>query len=61
MMTPYEKLKSLPKDKQNLKESVSFDDLDKQAIRLSDNEAKDQLDLALKTLMAKILGGEEYA
>ncbi len=59
MMTPYEKLKSLPDNKQNLKDGIIFDELDQQAACVSDNEAKDQLDLALKALMYKILEAEK--
>lgn len=37
-MTPYEKLKSLPNAKQYLKEGVTFEQLDKIAMRKTDNE-----------------------
>lgn len=37
-MTPYEKFKSLPDAGKYLKEGVTFEDLDKQALRYTDNE-----------------------
>ena len=37
-MTPYEKLKSLPNAKQYLKPGVTFEMLDKIAMRMTDNE-----------------------
>ena len=44
MMTPYDKLKSLPNAKDYLKPGVSFEEmLDKLARQISDNQAADQL------------------
>ncbi len=40
MMTPYEKLKSIPKASEYLKEGVTFKQLDAQAAKMSDNDAK---------------------
>ena len=39
MMTPYEKLKSLPEAKQYLRPGITFNDLDVEATALSDNDA----------------------
>ena len=43
MMTPYEKLKSLPNFKNHLKKGISFEILDKQATELTDNACADLL------------------
>ena len=43
MMTPYEKLKSLPEAKQYLKRGITFQQLDAQAGEISDNEAAQRL------------------
>jgi hypothetical protein len=43
MMTPYEKLKSLPNVKNYLKKGISFEILDKQATELTDNACADLL------------------
>jgi len=42
-MTPYEKLKSLPNAETFLKEGISFDSLDKEAVLLTDLEAAKQM------------------
>jgi transposase InsO family protein len=54
MMTPYEKLKSLPSAKRYLKKGVTFKDLDCFAGQVSDNEAADQLLKARKELFNQI-------
>ena len=54
MMTPYEKLKSLECAKGFLKKSLSFEQLDKVAYRMSDNKSADQLNLAKKRLFKQI-------
>lgn len=54
IMTPYEKLKSLPDASQYLKEGVSFDQLDKEAIRLTDLESAKQMLLAREKLFRTI-------
>lgn len=46
MMTPYDKLKSLPNAAHYLKPGVTFDKLDAIAHRISDNEAAQQLNQA---------------
>ena len=58
MMTPYEKLKSLPAAKCTLKPGVIFSALDKEALEISDNEAKDKLNLAYQALMKKIFSNQ---
>ncbi len=42
-MTPYEKLKSLPDSKQHLKRGFNFEILDKVAMKMTDNQAAEQL------------------
>ena len=54
MMTPYEKLKSLPQAKQYLKPGITFKQLDDIALAISDNEAAQQLNEAQKQLFKTI-------
>lgn len=54
MMTPYEKLKSLDKSQQNLKEGISFEVLDKKAYAISDNDFTDQMNLAKRQLFKQV-------
>jgi len=54
MMTPYEKLKSLPQVEQFLKPGVSFKDLDALAGSISDNEAAECLNEARAKLFRSI-------
>ena len=54
MMTPYEKLKSLNEAGSFLKENLTFDQLDKTAYSISDNEFADQMNLAKKRLFKQI-------
>ena len=54
MMTPYDKLKSLPKAKDYLKPGISFEILDTLALHLSDNQAADQLQTARQILFNTI-------
>ena len=56
MMTPYEKLKSLPQAKDYLKPGVSFEILDQAAHEISDNQAADQLQEARQKLFKTIHG-----
>ena len=56
MMTPYDKLKSLPNAKDYLKPGVSFEILDKVAHQMSDNKAADQLQKARRRLFKTIHG-----
>lgn len=54
MMTPYEKLKSLPNAGQFLKPGVSFQSLDDIAYAISDNEAAERLQEARSQLFESI-------
>ena len=54
MMTPYEKLKALPKAKDHLKPSVTFAQLDTTAAQMSDNEAAARLQRAKQKLFQLI-------
>jgi len=56
MMTPYDKLKSLPSAKDYLKPGVSFEILEKLAHQISDNQAADQLQKARRKLFKTIHG-----
>jgi transposase InsO family protein len=56
MMTPYDKLRSLPNAKDYLKPGVSFEILDKLAHQISDNQAADQLQKARQKLFKTIHG-----
>ena len=51
LMTPYEKLKSLPRAKQYLKPGVSFTTLDQLAGSISDNQAAAQLQKTYQKLI----------
>ena len=54
LMTPYEKLKSLPDADQYLKPGITFEILDAIAYRQSDNEAADELQKARRQLFKTI-------
>ncbi len=54
MMTPYEKLKSLPKADSYLKPGITFQQLDEIAYAISDNEAAMQMNEARKQLFKTI-------
>ena len=54
IMTPYEKLKSLPNAPRYLKAGISFEDLDAIAYAISDNEAARQLNDARRLLFKTI-------
>ena len=54
MMTPYEKLKSLPDAKTRLKEGITFKDLDAFALQMSDNKAARKLSRARQKLFKRI-------
>lgn len=56
MMTPYDKLKSLPKAEDYLKPGVRFEILDTVAHQISDNQAADRLQKARQTLFKTIQG-----
>lgn len=54
LMTPFDKLKSLPKVEQYLKPEISIDILDEYALQMSDNEAADRLQKARQKLFCLI-------
>jgi hypothetical protein len=54
MMTPYDKLKSLPNAEQFLKPGLSFQSLDDIAYAISDNEAAQRLQQARHQLFESI-------
>jgi transposase InsO family protein len=54
MMTPYDKLKSLPNAAHHLKPGVTFEHLDALAHRISDNDAAEQLQRAKHLLFKTI-------
>lgn len=54
MMTPYEKLKSLPDVTQYLKPEITLEDLDEYAAKMSDNEAADAMQKARQKLFGLI-------
>jgi len=58
MMTPYEKLKSLPKSKNYLKDGMTFEIMDKLAYAITDNESADRLQKARQQLFKTIDEGE---
>lgn len=61
MMTPYEKLKSLPSADQFLKPGIHFDQLDAHANAMSDNEAAERLNNARAILFKMILNRSKTA
>jgi len=61
MMTPYEKLKSLHKPEQFLKPAITFEQLDAQAIAMSDNDAVRRLNEARAILFRTILNRSKTA
>ena len=61
MMTPYEKLKSLPDASHYLKPDISFKELDAIALSMSDNEAVQQMNEAKQQLFKSIFGRRKKA
>ncbi|MBK6971635.1 MAG: transposase family protein [Sterolibacteriaceae bacterium] len=61
MMTPYEKLKSLPKPETFLKLGVDFKQLDAQAKAMSDNEAAERMNAARSVLFKTIFNRSKTA
>jgi len=61
MMTPYDKLKSLPNPAQYLKPSVTFEQLDAIAYAISDNEAAHRLNQARAKLFRSINNAQNPA
>ena len=54
MMTPYEKLKSLPEAAHYLKPGITFEQLEKTATQCTDNDAAEQLNEARQKLFQSI-------
>lgn len=54
LMTPYDKLRSLPEAQQYLKAAITFEQLDDQAHAMSDNEAARRLNQARDKLPQSI-------
>lgn len=54
MMTPYDKLKSLPGSEKYLKEGVTFEIMDKIAFAMTDNQSADRLQKARQSLFKTI-------
>jgi transposase InsO family protein len=61
MMTPYEKLKSLPAAARHLKPGVTFNDLDQLATAITDNEAARRLNEARTKLFQSINRRSKHA
>jgi transposase InsO family protein len=61
MMTPYEKFKSLPQAQTFLKPGVDFEQLDAQALAMSDNEAAERLNNARAILFKTIFNRSRTA
>jgi hypothetical protein len=59
MMTPYDKFKSLENASSYLKEGITFEELDRQALAISDLEAAKQLCKAKSKLFANIFAKEK--
>ena len=59
IMTPYEKLKSLPNAEQYLQDKINFIDLDKEALQLTDLESAKQMKNQRKILFNKIFSNEK--
>ena len=61
LMTPYEKLKSLPNVEQFLKPGITFQQLDDTATAISDNEAAERLNAARMKLFQSINRRSKHA
>ena len=61
MMTPYEKLKSLPQPETFLKLGVDFKQLDAQAKAMSDNDAAERMNAARSVLFKTIFNRSKTA
>ena len=59
MMTPYDKLKSLPNAETFLKKGITFAELDKLVIEKTDLKAAEQTLAALSCLFGKIFSGQD--
>ena len=56
MMTPYEKLKSLPHAESYLKPGLSFQEIEKIACSITDNQAAEQMNQAKSKIFQTING-----
>ena len=54
MMTPYDKLKSIPNREKYLKDGVTFEIIDKVAFAMTDNQSADRLQKARQSLFKTI-------
>jgi hypothetical protein len=54
MMTPYEKLKSMPNSEKYLKDGVTFEIIDKVAFAMTDNQSAGRLQQARQSLFKTI-------
>jgi len=54
MMTPYDKLKSLPNSEKYLKDGITFEIIDKVAFAMTDNQSADRLQQARQSLFKTI-------
>ena len=61
IMTPYDKLKSLPNAAQYLKPEISFEVADEYALQMSDNEAADRMNKARQKLFSLIFNQDKTA
>ena len=59
MMTPYDKLKSLPEGEKYLKDGLTFEIMDKIAYAMTDNQSADQLQEA-RQLLFKTIDEREF-
>jgi len=56
MMTPYEKLKSMPNSEKYLKARITFEIIDKVAFAMTDNQSADRLQKARQSLFNSSFG-----
>ena len=61
MMTPYDKLKSLPDSEKYLKPEVTFSALDEFAMKMSDNESAELLLKERQKLFSEIFNQQNTA
>jgi hypothetical protein len=61
MKTPYEKFKSLPQAQTFLKPGLDFEQLDAQALAMSDNDAAEQMNAARFVLFKTIFNRSKTA
>ncbi len=54
MMTPYDKLKSLPESEKYLKDGMTFEIMDKITLAMTDNQSAERLQQARQSLFKTI-------